>query len=61
MLARSAGADGRPGPGRGEVDTAVVENALRRAVDGLGPGQRELGRLTFGLEPGTRAVGQGAA
>ena len=56
VLARSTGGDGSPGPGRGEVDTAAVEDALRRAVVGLDPGQRELGRLTFGLEPGTRAL-----
>ena len=56
VLARSTGADGRPGPGRGEVDMAAVEHALRRAVDGLDPGQRELGRMTFGLAPGTRAL-----
>ncbi|MEV5528006.1 hypothetical protein [Streptomyces prunicolor] len=56
MLARSTGADGRPGPGRGEVDTAAVENAVRRAVDGLDPGPREVGRMTFGLASGTRAL-----
>ncbi|MEU9349083.1 macro domain-containing protein [Streptomyces sp. NPDC048278] len=46
LLARSTGA----------VDTAVVEDALRRAVEGLDPGQREIGRITFGLLPGTRAL-----
>ncbi|MCH0571020.1 macro domain-containing protein [Streptomyces sp. MUM 136J] len=54
VLARSTGVDGRPGPG--EVDTHAVEEALRRAVDGLDPGQREVGRITFGLLPGTRAL-----
>ncbi|MBN0043752.1 hypothetical protein JS756_06445 [Streptomyces actuosus] len=33
-----------------------MEEALRRAVDGLDPGQRDVGRITFGLLPGTRAL-----
>ncbi|MGW3101653.1 macro domain-containing protein [Streptomyces sp. NPDC001100] len=56
VLARSTGTDGRPGPREGEVDTVAVENALRRAVDGLDPGQREVGLMTFGLLPRTRAL-----